>query len=405
MWMNDFFSKLNRSLIFIILIILAFGLVYSLYLGDNLRYIDEQDYYEIAENLSSQFHYALDQETTAFRPPGYPILLSVFLFIGADIFHLRMLNFIFLSLTLILLFEMLKTAYSQRAAIISAFLVIGYPVLLYTASTLYPQIFGSFLFILFLFLLIRETTSNIQYLTLGIIYAILVLTIPIFLLLLPIIVIWMISSKKQIKVQYLLIFCITLSALIGSWTLRNYLVFDRFILLSSNAGINLLLGNSEKTQAHLGTLTDISKYLKESNNMSEVEKNAYYTSEAIHFMLINPLKTTKLYVEKFVHYFNYTNRLNTVSEKSKMRDLVMLFTYGTLLFLFCTRLFLFPWYPVSRFEMLLLLLYFGSGLAYAIFFTRIRFRLPFDFLLISMVAIFLENIILFLQNYKKTRLQ
>ena len=41
--------------------------------------------------------------------------------------------------------------------------------------------------------------------------------------------------------------------------------------------------------------------------------------------------------------------------------------------------------------MLLLALYLGGGMAYAVYFTRIRFRLPFDWLLIIVDALFLAR--------------
>jgi len=391
--MKDFEIKFNRSIILIIFLIIALGIFYSLDIGDKFRYPDEQQYYQLAKNLASQFHYSLSGESpTAYRPPGYPVLLSFFILIGADIFHLRILNFIFLSLSIVLLVKIIRALYSPRAAAIGAFLVIAYPILFYTSSTLSPQIFASFLFLLFLFQLTTKLPSNSLYFLMGVTYAILILTVPIFLLLLPVITIWCVSSKKTIKFKQLIIFSMTLFILVGSWTLRNYLTFNSLVLVSSNAGENLLYGNSENTLPNTGPV-NISKYTQETLEMNEGERNTYYISQAIYFMVDNPLRTFTLYFQKFLNYFNYTNILKTVSEASYQKDLLMLVTYGTLIILLFVRIFLFLWYKFSSFESLLLLLYIASGLTYAIFFTRIRFRLPFDFLLIAIVAIFLDHVI------------
>jgi hypothetical protein len=51
-------------------------------------------------------------------------------------------------------------------------------------------------------------------------------------------------------------------------------------------------------------------------------------------------------------------------------------------------------FPFAGLELLLLWLYIGGGLAYAVYFTRIRFRLPFDWLLIAMDAIFVSQLLL-----------
>ncbi len=47
---------------------------------------------------------------------------------------------------------------------------------------------------------------------------------------------------------------------------------------------------------------------------------------------------------------------------------------------------------VGRFEGLLIMLYFAGAFIHAIFYTRIRYRLPFDFLLIMVAAMFLGRL-------------
>ena len=46
----------------------------------------------------------------------------------------------------------------------------------------------------------------------------------------------------------------------------------------------------------------------------------------------------------------------------------------------------------ARDELLLYILYFGSAFVGAIVYSRIRYRIPFDFLLIAMVAIFMGHL-------------
>jgi hypothetical protein len=53
-------------------------------------------------------------------------------------------------------------------------------------------------------------------------------------------------------------------------------------------------------------------------------------------------------------------------------------------------------------EALFLALYLGGGMAYAIYFTRIRFRLPFDWLLIAVDAMFLARLLARKQEQKAT---
>jgi hypothetical protein len=71
----------------------------------------------------------------------------------------------------------------------------------------------------------------------------------------------------------------------------------------------------------------------------------------------------------------------------------MLLTYGFILGTTFLRLFSRRRLPITKFDLLLVGLYLLSGLSYAIFFTRIRFRLPFDYLLILLAAPFLGKIL------------
>ena len=83
----------------------------------------------------------------------------------------------------------------------------------------------------------------------------------------------------------------------------------------------------------------------------------------------------------------------TKDEALAIRDIFMLITYGPLLLTFIVRLLFSRKFRLSALEVLLIILYIGSALSSALFFTRIRFRIPFDFLLIMLVAIFVGGII------------
>ncbi|MGB6122822.1 MAG: hypothetical protein WBG80_13005, partial [Bacteroidota bacterium] len=75
------------------------------------------------------------------------------------------------------------------------------------------------------------------------------------------------------------------------------------------------------------------------------------------------------------------------------KDAAMLVTYGTLLVFVLLRFLLFRRYQVTDLEKLLFFLYISNAFVQAIFFTRIRLRLPFDFLLISLAAAFVARLL------------
>jgi hypothetical protein len=71
----------------------------------------------------------------------------------------------------------------------------------------------------------------------------------------------------------------------------------------------------------------------------------------------------------------------------------MLLGYGVLTSILAVRLVLVRRDPLSSLEVLLLALYLGGAMAYALYFTRIRFRLPFDWLLVAVDALFLARVV------------
>ncbi|MEO0070025.1 MAG: hypothetical protein ABIK18_04440, partial [candidate division WOR-3 bacterium] len=123
------------------------------------------------------------------------------------------------------------------------------------------------------------------------------------------------------------------------------------------------------------------------------EQNDYFRSQAIQWILNNKGRAVKLYFLKVLNWFNYRNQLAQKSEASRFRDFVMLITYLPLLLLFLIRLFLARRFRLVRIEWLLSILYVINAFTYAVFHTRIRYRLPFDVGMIAVVAVFISNLI------------
>jgi hypothetical protein len=165
------------------------------------------------------------------------------------------------------------------------------------------------------------------------------------------------------------------------------MLFGRVVPVSTNSGANLLLGNCENTEPNAGANVDISRYLSQVKGMNEAEADAYLTRSAVKWVLGHPFQATTMYVLKVLNHFNFRNQLATQSEASSFRDLLVFVPYYTFLAIAITRCAFYRRKPLGRTELLLYSLYFGNALLSAIFFTRIRFRIPFDALLLAIVAI------------------
>jgi hypothetical protein len=132
-----------------------------------------------------------------------------------------------------------------------------------------------------------------------------------------------------------------------------------------------------------------------------VERDRILTRAALQWMREHPRQAASLYAEKLLSWFAVRNQLvsdRLVPDGSGagppwLRGLVMALGYGLLGAIALVRLAAARRVPFTALEVLLAVLYLGAAMAYAVFFTRIRFRLPFDWLLIALDALFLVRVL------------
>jgi len=366
------------------------GLLYSSWLGPETRFPDEDANITLATHLASTFVYSFDgAHPTAFVPPGYPFFLTPLRFLGADVVALRVLNFLVLGTCMYLVYRFLKRHSTRLAATLGVLLILGYPVLLYTAGTLYSQTLASCLLLGIMLLYAHPENSSHAMVLRGLLLGWLVLTVPICLVVLLMVTIWRwMAFPHHCRPQVVISLAIAV-LVVAVWSTRNYLTFGAFILVSTNSGFNLLLGNSEHTTPMAGVNVPIDEHLQRAASLDEVEKDRFFRARALEFIQNNKLHTFRLYCLKFLNHFNYRNQLYSAGEQRRARDVIMLVTYMLLLILLVIRTACFRVFPPAPWEWLFLCTYIAGGLAYAVFFTRIRFRLPFDCLLICLVAHFI----------------
>ena len=377
----------------VVAITFAGGIIYSNMIGTEFRY-DEPAYYNLATNLATLHMYtASGTYPTAFFPPGYPFLLSVFVFLGADIVALRIVNFVGLALSIILLHRLVRSIRGEVSGTAAAIMVLFYPVLIYTAGILYPQTIATTLLLLALVLIARShVPSGRRAATAGITWGALILMVPAFVFSMLVAGAWMLLAFRKSALWPTFLMFVFAALVVGPWTVRNYKIFDSFVLVSTNGGVNLLLGNFEDATVS-GRGTWIANYTDMTKGMYEAERDRFYRDKAIEWIQNNKMEAARLYVRKVLHYFNYRNEMSTESEMTNLRAIVMLCTYAPLLILFGFRLALLARIRPSKVELLLIALYLGNAFFLAIFYTRIRFRLPFDLLLIGVCSIFVVQLL------------
>lgn len=364
--------------------------------GDQLRYPDERDYSNLAHSMLEGKGFANEAgEPTAYRPPGWPWILSAVHGIYDRPVAAKLLNALALAGTAWLLC-ILVGRHTPRGKTFVPLLLLTYPVAWYTATTLYPQILGAAFLAGILVLLNQDIGSVARCSIAGLLLGFLILMIPAFLLVTPLMLAGLLMANRQrlalfVKRAALILICA--AAVVVPWTMRNSYVLDAFVPVSTNSGVNLLLGNSENTGPNKGVNVDISRYYQQTEGMNEVERDKHYRKAAKSWILENPGAASTLYLRKALNYFNFRNELHVSSEQSRLKDMVLFISYYSLLSIVILRALLARAMPFSPLEWMLYIIYFGNALVSAIFFTRIRFRIPFDMLLLVIAAIFIGKLL------------
>ena len=398
-WMRSIVRFVERRSGLIVLVALAVAAVasvgYSLYLGDSLRFPDERLYVQIADVTSRTGIYSADGIVpTAIKAPGYPLFLTFVALLSKDVAVFRLVNFALYCLSLILVYRLGKRVFSGWAGALAVLLCLSYPVLFFTASTLYPQTLASLLMLLYVSLQFTPGRLGVaSAAAAGAVGGLTVLTVPLLVVIIALGLAWRGVSKKDWR-------GVIISAAVGGlmllgWTLRNYQVFHRIVVISTDAGANLLIGNNPNAMANSGPTVDLTEYYQlagESGISGEAEFNSFYTEQALAWMRENPAAALRLYAMKAANAFNYRNDLATSAEASPWRDLLALVSYGFLMALFVGRLLLAIRVKLTSLEGFILVSYIAFALVSAVFFTRIRYRVPLDYLLALFDAVFVYQL-------------
>jgi hypothetical protein len=369
---------------------LLVALALSIKSGAEIRFVDEQDYLDLARHVAAGHGYVTNSfEPTAFRPPGYPALMFPFAALTSGVLLLKLLNVVFLGLALALIRHLVAQE-TPAAAWLAGGAALVYPVWLYTASTLYPQTLCLLLLLGIVALLGKAQTGLKDFVLSGVLLGYLILISPSFQLVAPMLAVFVLFWGRHPGVHKLVALTLltaTTVLTISPWLVRNYQVFGQFIPVATNGGYNLLLGNSEWSGPNSGVNVDLSRYDAQVATLNEVQRSQAFQGFAVTWVKEHPAQALTLYLRKVLNYFNFKAELATKENGSAWKDAIMFLSYYPLLVLVLARGCLIRRVPLSRLEGLLLGTYLANALAAAIFFTRIRFRLPFDGLLITLAII------------------
>jgi hypothetical protein len=378
-----------------VVVVVSIGTAVSL--GNILRFEDERQYMSIARNLVDVGAYSINGNTpTAYRPPSWPLLLAVGNLISYNVIWLRLINLVLhLGTSLLLLRFVRRLGLPFAAALITSAAYLFFPVLYFTATTFYPQTLCAFLIALMLNIMLACGVWATA--VLGILTSVTALAAPGTALVLCLLVfLQTYHLPMRAMLLRLAVFGVAAALALTPWIARNYMAFAAFIPLSTSAGENLLKGNLPGAGADTGAAqVDIDFYLKKVSGLPEPEADKKMGGFALEWILSNKREAAMLYLGKFLNWFNYRNNLGTKGQVTAIGSIVAFLSYYSALIaaVVGSSMWRRSVEPMSRpLNFWLWLFYIAAGLTYAITFTRVRFRVPFEIILFILATPFVARL-------------
>lgn len=254
-------------------------------------------------------------DTTYFRAPFYVYCLgSLYAIFGDSLWVSRIFGVAIGLVTIFLVYAIARRPFGRTAGLTAALLAAVYPInVYYEAELLLDPLFTLLLLAaLHRFLIWRTAPTRLNLLLTGVLLGLAAITRPTVLVTAVILVAWLLIGKSELKTRLsnAVVMLAGLGIVILPIFARNLVVAGDPVLIASQGGINLYLGNNDSADGvssampeplgNIWRLRDIS-YLAEKaegRSLKPGEISSYWQQQARDWVLSNPAKAAGLYFKK-----------------------------------------------------------------------------------------------------------
>lgn len=221
---------------------------------------------------------------------------------------------------------------------------------------------------------LKENPAPARWVGLGVALGLAALLRQTILLFVPFLLLWLYWElrKKGLRWWYLITPVLIVVLMIAPWTVRNYLVYDQFLLLNSNAGYALYASNHPNLGTDWRNDEVVVPVPSELAGENEAKIDRALSRVGIGFILADPVRYLWLSLDKTLEYFKFWPS----SESGRMSNLVRVFSFGVYLpfMLFGLYLSFARW---RSFAVLYLFIMVHTGI-HLLSWPAPRYRLPVD---------------------------
>jgi hypothetical protein len=386
---------MNKKLLFILIFSSAFILrVISGYVYLSPGQANYWEYGSLAQNLNSGKGYSLyytDGDTlslkftensqpypSAYMPPAYPVYLMPFFTIHGS--ELRDLTFILINslislIPLFLLFRLTSLLFGEKAAYWAIAIYAILPEFAISNISVGPTLLYHIGCLLLFWFFVAEDKFSIR----NLIFLILVNGFMLYLrsefILFTLVQVALIFRTNR---KMSLIFFLSAFLLLVPWQLRNYLVFERIIPMTTSGGLNLYRGNNPVRPGIWADDAIASRLLQyKSDRDYEIKANELYLAETFDYISSNPGISVLNSLGKVFHLWGiyyYDSRVWNPLYLVPWIMLLALSSYGLVRFR-----------DKSKIKIILLFLLYHTLWA-AVFFALIRYQTMMKIALVPLAA-------------------
>jgi 4-amino-4-deoxy-L-arabinose transferase-like glycosyltransferase len=360
---------------------------------------DAIGYDQLAVNLIKYHQYAFTSgKPTAYREPVYPYFLAIIysIFGLSNYTAVRVAQIFTSSLTCVIIFLLAKDLFNKKVALLASFISCFWPHFVYYSTTILRETLFCFLLVLCVYFLNKvyqqKEFKSVNSIIAGIMCGLCCLmnSTALLFVFLSFVVLSLVKKFRQVLVIFVLFV-----SLYSLWVIRNYIVFNEFVLGSTVGGMTIY-GASVGDYRIFGTLQEKEfwekdEVMKKAATMDELQANKYFMQEAKKVILSNPKEFFIRCIKRFLKLYRiYPHRGKGYVHSEILMILVSVFSYGVLLPFFVYSFFI----NLSSFKkyIFLYLPILIFSFVYTLIWAVIRYRLPLEPYIIIFASYILGNI-------------
>jgi 4-amino-4-deoxy-L-arabinose transferase-like glycosyltransferase len=404
--------KYKQLLVGIVVAAILVRVPIAFMMGDEVTVLpgihDQVSYDALARSLLAGQGYSFTENSYPFTPANtptahwsfvYPLYLAgIYSITGYHPLVARLVQGIVGGMLICLLVYLIgRRTVSEEVGIVAAALTAVYGYFIYYNAALMTETFFIVLVLcaLYLSLELKEKPTLARWIWLGLALGLAGLLRQTILLFVPFLLLWLFWELKKARIHwwYFTLPVIIIVILILPWTIRNYLVYDHFLLLNSNAGYALYASNNPDLATDWRNEAVVVPVPPELAGQNEAELDRALTRKAIDIIVADPIRYLWLTLDKTLEYFKFWPS----SDSSPISNLNRVFSFGLYLPFMVVGLFLSL--PRWRtFIPLYLFMVIHTGV-YLLSWPSPRYRLPVD----AVLMVFAGFALLKLAEQLKTR--